>query len=71
MLNNEYLNRASNGTPSVEPPILEPVSNDPKKILLKANNTVYCFDQIFDQNSTQEQIYENVASPVVKEVFKG
>lgn len=66
-----HLIRASDVTPSVELPILEPVLDEPTKVLLKANNKVYCFDKIFDQNSTQEEIYYKVGSPVLKEVFKG
>ncbi|KAG2211660.1 hypothetical protein INT47_008757 [Mucor saturninus] len=63
--------RASDVAPSSKSQILESVVNDPAKVLLKANNTVYCFDQIFDQHSTQEEVYDNIGSPVLKEVFKG
>lgn len=56
---------------SSESSILEFVPNDHKKIILKTNNTVYSFDHIFNEDSTQEQIYENIGSPVVQEVLKG
>ncbi|KAI7890584.1 P-loop containing nucleoside triphosphate hydrolase protein [Mucor mucedo] len=63
--------RASDVAPSSKSQILESVVNDPAKVLLKANNAVYCFDQIFDQHSTQEEVYDKIGSPVLKEVFKG
>ncbi|CAO3653703.1 unnamed protein product [Mucor hiemalis] len=52
--------------------LLEPVEGDPDtQILLTSNNTIYTFDHIFNRKTTQEQVYEKVADPVLQEVLKG
>lgn len=52
--------------------LLEPVEGDPDtQILLTSNNTIYTFDHIFNHKTTQEQVYEKVADPVLQEVLKG
>ncbi|XP_042904436.1 kinesin-1 heavy chain [Parasteatoda tepidariorum] len=44
---------------------------DEKSMLHLPSDKVYTFDQIFDQNSSQEQVYNDVARPIVTSVLAG
>jgi hypothetical protein len=53
-----------------------------KKVVYKENEKIYCqdkseiyefeFDSIYDENSTQDEIYENEIKPIIKnKLFEG
>nr|XP_042909991.1 kinesin heavy chain isoform X1 [Parasteatoda tepidariorum] len=44
---------------------------DEKSMLHLHSDKVYTFDQIFDPNSSQEQVYDDVAKPIVASVLTG
>lgn len=52
--------------------LLQPSDTHPDtEIILTPNNMRYEFDHIFNHKTTQEQVYEKVAEPVLQEVLKG
>lgn len=42
-----------------------------KDVLLNTNNTIYSFDCVFREKSTQEDVYSKIAAPILEDVIKG
>lgn len=53
------------------PVIVEPLPSRRREVLLKTTNKVYSFDRVFGQEATQEQIYNEVAQPILDQVLMG
>lgn len=69
-----YKNRGNSNLASInsQKDLLQPSDTHPDtEIILTPNNMRYEFDHIFNHKTTQEQVYEKVAEPVLQEVLKG
>ncbi|KAF7728115.1 kinesin-like protein Klp8 [Apophysomyces ossiformis] len=54
------------------PVILEPSPRNPnREVLVKTTNKLYSFDRLFDQDATQEHIYNEVVQPILDEMLLG
>ncbi|KAI8097253.1 P-loop containing nucleoside triphosphate hydrolase protein [Halteromyces radiatus] len=54
------------------PVIVEPVSSSRQRdVLIKTTNKVYSFDHVFGPESNQEEIYYEVAQPILDQVLLG
>lgn len=52
----------------------DPAQNDPGKVslvLMSGKRRDFYFDYVFDEGSTQDQVYDRLARPVVTDVLKG
>jgi hypothetical protein len=49
--------------------IVKPQSAPSKQVLL--NDRIYHFDRVFDHDTTQEQIYSDIARPILHQVLNG
>ncbi|KAL0078861.1 P-loop containing nucleoside triphosphate hydrolase protein [Phycomyces blakesleeanus] len=50
---------------------VEVVESRKRNVRLKSSKKVYSFDHVFDDQSTQEHVYNEVAQPILDEVLRG